>query len=178
MKQSHAITVLAQQDLRGRNVYTLEDLAKLFPDDSPRALRAGIERLIRAKLLNRASKGVYVYPLSNRSPSDTLEQIAKTMRRGEYSYLSLESALSEYGLISQLPIDRITVMTTGRKGEYKTPYGVIEFTHTKRPIPDLLAGMISTGRPLRMASKEAALRDLRRVGRNLHLISEEGIDEN
>ncbi len=41
----------------------------------------------------------------------------------------LESALSEYGVISQIPIDRLTIMTTGRKGHYKTPYGTIEFTH-------------------------------------------------
>ena len=54
------------------------------------------------------------------------------MRRGEYSYISLETMLSEYGAISQVPIDRLTVMTTGRKGEYETPFGVIEFTHTKR----------------------------------------------
>ncbi len=33
---------------------------------------------------------------------------------GEYNYVSLESMLSEYGLISQIPIDRLTVMTTGR----------------------------------------------------------------
>lgn len=39
--------------------------------------------------------------------------------RGEYNYISLESALSEYGIISQIPIDRLTIMTTGRKGEYK-----------------------------------------------------------
>jgi hypothetical protein len=29
--------------------------------------------------------------------SHTIELIAKTLRRGEYSYVSLEPALSEYG---------------------------------------------------------------------------------
>jgi len=46
--------------------------------------------------------------------------------------------LSEYGVISQIPLDRLTVMTTGRKGIYKTIYGTIEFTHTKRSVENIL----------------------------------------
>lgn len=105
--------------------------------------------------------------------ADLLERVAKTLRRGEYNYISLESALSEYGVISQVSVGRITVVTTGRKGEYKTPYGVIEFTHTKRSVTDILAGVLDRGHPLRIATKEAALRDLKRVGRNTHLIDPE-----
>lgn len=114
---------------------------------------------------------VFTYiPHSNKRKSgQTLELIAKTLRRGEYNYISLESALSEYGIISQIPIDRLTIMTTGRKGEYKTSYGVIEFTHTKRSVTDILDNIHSVGRPLRMASKQAAERDLKRVGRNSYL---------
>ena len=39
-----------------------------------------------------------------------IEQIAKTLRRGEYNYVSLESILSEYGLISQIPIDSLILI--------------------------------------------------------------------
>lgn len=42
--------------------------------------------------------------------------------------------VSESGAISLIPLDRLTVMMSGRKGHYETPYGVIEFTHTKRPV--------------------------------------------
>jgi len=94
------------------------------------------------------------------------------LRRGDYSYVSLESALSEYGAISQIPIDRLTVMTTGRKGEYKTPYGTIEFTHTKRNLQNILQSMRDVGRPLRLANPMAAWRDLKRTGRNTHLVEE------
>ena len=66
-------------------------------------------------------------------------------------------------------------MTTGVKGTYKTDYGVIEFTHTKRSIKDILNQVIRTDRPLRIASKVAALRDLKRVGRNTHLIDMEAM---
>jgi len=61
-------------------------------------------------------------------------------------------------------------MTTGRKGEYKTRYGVIELTHTKKSVPDIIDSIRSVGRPLRVATQETAIRDLKRVGRNVHLI--------
>ncbi len=102
-----------------------------------------------------------------------VEKIAVCLRRGAYSYVSLESALSEYGVISQIPMSRITVMTTGPGGVIGTPYGVIEFTHTVRPWRDILEKtLVMDGRPLRIARVETALRDLRRVGRNLHLVNE------
>jgi len=172
MDQATAIRRLASYDKQGRYVFTKGDLEKIFHEDSTRAVRAGIQRLVRAGILARAIKGVYVNSLAHSQGSSTLELIAKALRRGEYNYVSLESALSEYGAISQIPLDRITIMTTGRKGEYKTPFGVIEFTHTKRPVKDIVRNIHDVGRPLRLASKSAALRDLKRVGRNLHLVDE------
>ena len=173
MKQSDAIQCLAAFDLRGRYVYSSKDMPKLFPGESERSRQATISRLVGSGILERPSKGVYIFSLSRHKGGDTIEQVAKTLRRGEYNYISLESALSEYGVISQVPVGRITVVTTGRKGEYSTPYGVIEFTHTKRPITDILDGVQDRGHPLRIATKETALRDLRRVGRNIHLLDPE-----
>ncbi|NWO04648.1 MAG: type IV toxin-antitoxin system AbiEi family antitoxin domain-containing protein [Alteromonadaceae bacterium] len=173
MKQSDAIKRLAAFDLKGRYVYSSKDISKLFPEESARSRQATITRLVKSGILERPSKGVYVYALSRHQGPDILEHVAKTLRRGEYNYISLESALSEYGVISQVPVGRITVITTGRKGEYKTPYGVIEFTHTKRSVADILSGVQDRGHPLRIATKAAALRDLKRTGRNTHLIDPE-----
>jgi hypothetical protein len=178
MNQINAIQRLNQFDQAGRYIFSGQDISKLFPEDSKRALHAGINRLVAQGILQRATKGVFVYALSQHKHKFPLEWIAKTMRRGEYSYISLESALSEYGAISQIPIDRITVMTTGRKGEYKTPFGTIEFTHTKRGPVDILNNSSLMGRPLRIATKQAAYRDLKRVGRNIHLVDEASINEN
>jgi predicted transcriptional regulator of viral defense system len=175
MKKTSAIKTFAKWDARGRYVYTLNDLAKLFPEDGPRTLQEGINRLVKAEILQRVSRGVYVYALSQGKDSHVIEQIARTLRRGEYNYVSLESALSEFGAISQIPIDRLTVMTTGRKGEYRTPYGTIEFTHTKRKLSDVLNSMMNVGRPLRLARPMAAWRDLKRVGRNTQLVNEEAL---
>jgi hypothetical protein len=85
--------------------------------------------------------------------------------------------LSEYGAISQILIDRLTVMTTGRSGTYKTAFGVIEFTHTKRPVADIIEHIKSVdNRPLRIASKAIAWRDLKRVGRNTEMVNLEELD--
>ena len=157
---------------KGRYVFHVRDLEKIFPDESPRALKASIKRLVDSNILTRAIQGIYVYEYAAKD-SYILENILKTMRRGEYSYISLESALSQYGVISQIPMGRLTAMTTGRSGEYKTPWGVIELTHTERSISDILAGTVQTNSPIKFAKKEIAARDLLRVGRNVHLINKE-----
>lgn len=65
-------------------------------------------------------------------------------------------------------------MTTGRKGLIKTAYGVIEFTHTKRSFTNILKNIITVkNRPLRIATKQAAWRDLKRVGRNIDMVDVE-----
>src|SRR4029077_5578047 len=134
----------------------------LFPNDSPKALDEGLNRLVKAGLIRRACKGIYVNENAQCFDSHTIEHIAKALRRNEYNYVSLESMLSEYGIISQIPLDRLTVMTTGRKGIYKTLYGVIEFTHTKRSAINIIDHIqIIKERPLRVATKETALRDLK-----------------
>lgn len=178
MKKLQAIHVIREFDKNGRFVFTKQDLATLFPDDSQKTLEEGLNRLVKAGLLTRACRGIYVNNDAHSMDSYVIEHIAKALRRGEYNYVSLESILSEYGLISQIPIDRLTVMTTGRKGSYHTPYGVIEFTHTKRSITDILDSIQKiSGRPLRVASREAAIRDLKRVGRNLNLLQQEDDNE-
>lgn len=171
MKQSEAILRLNEWDLKGRYIFQHRDLKKIFHEDTERNLNETLKRLVKNQILERVARGIYLYTLSrDRFSSNTLEIIAKTLRRGEYTYISLESALSEYGVISQIPVDRLTVMTTGRKGQHKTRYGVIEFTHTKKSVPDIVDSIRRVGRPLRVATEETAIRDLKRVGRNVHLI--------
>ena len=63
----------------------------------------------------------------------------------------------------------LIVMTTGRKGQYSTPFGGIEFIHTKRKPMSLLNDFVETGKPLPLAKKLVAYRDLKRAGRSLHL---------
>lgn len=174
MKTVEAINVLSTWDQKGRYVFLKRDLAKLFHEDSPKTFTEGLQRLVKGGILERVCKGVYLNPRALSQDSYTIERITNMLRRGEYNYVSLESMLSEYGVISQIPMDRLTVMTTGRKGEYHTSYGTIEFTHTKRSRIAIIESTYTVeGRPLRLATKEQAWRDLKRVGRNVHLVNQE-----
>ena len=171
MHKMHAIQVLRHWDKKGRYVFTKQTLAKLFPEDNPKTFSEGLNRLVKEGILQRACRGVYINSDAVSFDQYTIERIAKALRYGEYNYVSLESMLSEYGIISQIPVDRLTVMTTGREGIYKTPYGTIEMTHTKRSVINILNDTILVEkRPLRIATKKTALRDLKRAGRNLDLI--------
>jgi predicted transcriptional regulator of viral defense system len=173
MKKLEAIQELRKFDKSGRYVFNKRDLAKLFPNDGPKAFDEGLNRIVKAGFLKRACRGTYVNENAQNLDGQVIEHIVKTLRRGCYNYISLESMLSEYGVISQIPMDRLTVMTTGKSGVYKTPYGVIEFTHTKRSVDSILSNTQHVkNRLLRVATKKTALRDLKRVGRNLNLIQQ------
>lgn len=178
MNKSRASALLRQWDLKGRYVFTRRELAKLFAEDNVNTFNVGLNRLVKSGSLVRAARGVFVNPHANSFDSHVAERVAKALRPGEYNYVSLESILSEYGDISQIPIDWLTVMTTGRKGIYRTPYGTIEFIHTSRPVRDIIAQVKEVkGRPLRIASRDAALRDLKRVGRNVGMVNRQEDDD-
>lgn len=178
MNRLQAIKVLKVWDKSGKYVFTKDELRKLFFQDSPKTFIEGINRLVKDNILKRVCQGIYVNPEAVCRDSYTIEHIAKALRPGEYNYVSLESILSEYGVISQIPMDRLTVMTTGRKGMYKTPFGIIEYTHTKRPLSDIVKNIYWVEkRPLRIASKEIAWRDLKRVGRNINMVDLDELNE-
>ncbi|WP_312283681.1 type IV toxin-antitoxin system AbiEi family antitoxin [Candidatus Igneacidithiobacillus taiwanensis] len=179
MKRMDLLNRLSRLEQKGIVAYSVGDLEKVFPEDDPKSLEKGLQRMTNDGLLVRAARGVYVFaPAVPRYRGWLIEHIAQVLRRGDFNYVSLESILSEYGVISQIPIDYMTVMTTGAKGLHKTSFGTIEFTHTKRSIPDLLERtLVVKGRPLRIAKKSAAIQDLRRVGRNMDMIDWEEAED-
>ena len=173
MRIIEAENELRHWDDSGKYIFTKSDLRKIL-NESPNTLTATIKRLITAGILTKVAHNLYMYSHSKRIGATTLEDIALNLRRGDYVFESLESALSQWGLISQVPLDRITCMTTGRSGEYTTPFGTIEFTHTSNPTQIILDNTIMRpGHPLPIATKSFAIRNLKRVGRNLNMIEEE-----
>lgn len=174
MNKVEAFNTLAKLDRVGIYVFTKSDLAKAFPEEKSKAFEKSLQRLVGDGLLERVAKGVYVNPMARSKKGQVIEDIAAVLRRGHFSYVSRESMLSEYGVISQVPLSRITIMTTGATGLYETPYGTIEFTHTKRRPAELVQRTMSVpGRPLRIATKQAAIADLVRAGRNVNMIDSE-----
>ncbi len=121
-------------------------------------------------VIERIARGLYVNPRASCLPSDLLSALVPFLRPWDFNYLSLESALSEAGWISQIP-SRLTLMTTGRSQIFNTPYGTIEFVHTMRAEGKLRNELrFDPQRELAVATPSRALRDLKRVGRNLDLI--------
>lgn len=177
MKQSKALHILSKWDKKGRYVYKKRDLGMIF-DEKGKTLDQTLARLVKSDILDRAAHGVYVFVQSAHVGPNTIELIARNLRRGDLTFESLESALSQWGAISQIPLDRITLMTTGRSGEYKTSYGVIEFTHTKAPLEHILPNIIKReDHALPIASRSYAIINLKSVGRNIDLVDLDEFDD-
>ena len=161
---------LAEVDRRGVWAFTPATFSALLGDPEPNYLKLRMKRLADQGVLIRAARGVYVNPHARSLPSDVRLALTRFLRPRELTYVSLESKLSEAGVISQVATV-LTCMTTGSPGRLDTPWGAIEFTHTDRHIAfgtDVQMG--DEGMP--QATVERAARDLRRVGRNTDLIDE------
>lgn len=86
---------------------------------------------VKAGLLRRVCKGIYLYPVRDYPMGDLLYHAAARPRAAEFNYLSLESVLSEAGVISQIPMNWISLMSSG--GSHIVDCGDcghIEFIHT------------------------------------------------
>lgn len=157
----------------GRSVFTKGEVANaLLPDDSPRAVEKTLASAVSDKLLVHVCRGLYAYsyaPLGR----PIREEIVLRLRSRSFSYVSLETALSGWGVIDQEPLGAITVMSTGRSGRIGTPYGLILITHTARPVAKFMKEIVMPD-PLKnwlpCAKPRLAARDLMRVGRNTDLI--------
>ena len=162
----------------GIAAFSTKMLRSYFPDEPEVSFKKSLDRGVKSGMLERVCRGAYVYSREFRRQIHKLESIAVVLRAGEFSYTSLESALSEYSVISQMLLNHLTVMTTGRSQTFTTPYGTIEFTHTNRSETEILDKVIKQPeRPLRIASPELALSDLRRVKRNTQMVDMDVYEE-
>ena len=132
-----------------------------------------LTRAVRAGLLKRVCRGIYLYPKAGYPMVDLLFHTAARLRADEFNYISLETALSDAGLISQIPINWITIMSSGRShvvdcGEF----GHIEFIHTEQR-PEEIAGELvyDATRHLWRASEKQALRDMKATRRSMELVA-------
>ena len=154
----------------GVHVYRTPDLARVLGETGQRLDRT-LSSLVAANVLVRAARGVYAFAWSAHLGEATLHTVARRLRPRQLVWESLESALSRWGVISQIPVDRVTFMTTGREGLAVTPYGTIEFTHCALDWSRILPNLVPRdGGMTPLASKRWAYRDLKATGRNLDLV--------
>ncbi len=172
MRASALTKALDRWDENGIWLFSSATLRLLFPEPAPTHYQA-LRHHTQAGLLGRAARGIYFNPRARSMPSNPLETLVSWLRPWDLNYVSLESALAEHGVVSQMP-GRLTCMTTGQSAMFHTPFGDIEFVRTKRRGRRLKEGLHLAGdRTLPVADAGRALADLRATGRNLDLVNEQ-----
>ena len=154
-------------------VFAPSDLASAVPECDQLAVL--LSRATKAGLLKRVCRGIYFYPVPDYSAGRLLFHAAARLRAGEFNYLSLETVLSDAGVISQVPMNWISLMTSGRSHVVDCgDYGHIEFVHTAQR-PDAMSDALTYDpeRHLWRASVRQALRDMKATRRSMELVDEE-----
>jgi len=170
-KSDELLNILANAVNAGGGIHSSAELSFMLGVPCDSAFRKFLADCVNRGLLRRVVKGLYESALTPPEPETAVYKIIKKLRSGVLNYISLESQLSHTGDISQIVMGRVTVMTKGRSGCFETPYGVIEFTHTKRPI-EKIAPNLYYDPEIKMyrAYKEQAIADLKHCQRNLHML--------
>jgi predicted transcriptional regulator of viral defense system len=154
-------------------VFAPSDLASAVPECGQLAVL--LSRAARTGLLKRICRGIYFYPVRDYPAGNLLFHAAARLRAGEFNYISLETALSDTGVISQVPMNWISLMSSGRSHVVDCGnYGHIEFVHTAQ-LPGTVAGELTydSDRHLWRASVRQALRDMKATRRSMDLVDEE-----
>jgi len=161
------------------HLFTLSDLQGALPDSNPGAFRALVARAEKAGLLRRICHGLYLYPRVHDNNGLILYHAAARLRANELNYISLESALSDAGVISQIPMNWITLMSSGRSQIIECgDFGTIEFIHTKKRAADLSEQLSYDPRcHLWRANIALAIKDMKATRRSLDLIDWEAVNE-
>ena len=160
-------------------LFSLADFNSLFPKLCSDALYALIGRAVKNDLLQRVCRGIFLYPVKGYPSGLLLYRVAALLRAQEMNYISLESALSENGTISQIPLNWITLMSSGRSHTVDCgKWGHIEFIHTKKKLAQLAPELMYDKKyGFWRASVTLALQDMKFTRRNTALIAEGGGDE-
>lgn len=160
-------------------LFSLYDLSAVLPDLSPSAFKALIGRAVKKGLLLRVCRGLYLYPDVDYPEGVLLYHTAARLRSSEFNYISLESVLSDAGVISQIPMNWVTLMSTGRSYIVDCgDFGHIEYIHTKKLIKRVESEVFYDERcRLWRASVVLALQDMADTRRNMDLIDWEVVDE-
>lgn len=109
------------QQLRLRSqdypLFRYVDILKWFPKDNEQTIKQNLKFWVKKNLLERVIRGVYKL-----KETKIKDEFLLASYFNENSYISLESALSYYGLIPEYPF-AVTSITTKKTKKIKTIYG-------------------------------------------------------
>jgi predicted transcriptional regulator of viral defense system len=162
-----------------RYLFSFSDLRSLLPLLSEASFKTLLSRAVREGHIERVCRGLYIYPPANPHDGLILFHAAARLRADEFNYISLETVLSDVGAISQVPINRIFIMSSGRSNTIDCGnWGIIEFIHINRKPSDLQNDLFYDSRcGLWRANVVLALKDMRATRRSLDLIDWSVINE-
>jgi len=161
-----------------RYLFTLADLEALLPECSDDAVQMVAVRAVRNGILERMCQGIYLCPTVDYARGFELFHVAARLRAGCFNYISKETALSDHGIIAQVPIGYVTIMSSGRSNMVDCgAWGRIEFTHTKKNLEAIMGELTYDERfRLLRAGPRLALADLKASRRNLDLVDWSMVD--
>ncbi len=154
-------------------LFTLQGLRALCDTLSDTAFKTLLSRAVNSRILIRVCRGLYLYKKSYPMDGLLLFHAAALLRAEAFNYISLETALSDAGVISQIPLNTITIMSSGRSGIISCgELGIIEFVHTNQK-PETLINQLTYDHRCGMwrANVALALRDMKATHRNCDLIN-------
>ncbi len=153
-------------------LFLFKDLRALFPDLSDLAFKTLLSRAAQACYLERICRGLYTYRKAIPPNGLLLFHAAALLRADEFNYISLETVLSDVGVISQIPMNWISIMSSGRNNIVSCgEFGTIEFIHTRRKPTDLMEQLsYDENCKLWRANVALAIRDMKATHRNCDLI--------
>ena len=153
-------------------LFALRDLRALCYELSDSAFKTLLSRTVQSGILTRVCRGIYLY--RNALPSDglLLFHVAALLRANEFNYISLETALSDAGVISQVPMNWVSIMSSGRSNSIACgEFGTIEFVHTNKKPSNLMDSLVYDHNcGMWRANVALALRDMKATHRNCDLI--------
>ncbi|MCF1486203.1 type IV toxin-antitoxin system AbiEi family antitoxin domain-containing protein [Pseudomonas mosselii] len=155
-----------------RYLFTPADMRALVPGLSDGAYRSLLSRASNDNILIRVCRGLYLFTPAKPNPGLVLYHAAARLRADNLNYISLECALSDIGVISQVPQNWLTIMSSGRSQTIScAAFGTVEFVHTTRTALELNGQLDYDDRcRLWRAKASLALADMKRTRRNLELI--------
>ena len=178
MKSVEAIKILHGCDLEGRILFRSRELGGLSVSPAIRSARPS--RGSPRTASSSASPMTRTSTCFSTPTAATCSAISRRffLRPGEVTYESLESAASQWGFISQIPLGRISCVTTGAEGLVDTRFGAIEFVHTNDGLNDVKRGILDRmpRNRLPIATEERCLHDLVSRKRSLELIDWDEVD--
>ena len=172
-KTNKLLAIFSATVKAGGGIHSASELAFMLGEPCGPSFTKFLTDGVKKGVLRRVAKGLYESTLTPPEPANALYKTINKLRSGVLNYISLESQLSHTGNISQVLIDRVTVVTKGRSGTFSTPYGVIEFTHTKKPINSIEPNLyFDPDIKMYRATAKQAIADLKYCNRNVHMLVE------